>query len=78
MMYTPFLLSPTVQGGHSNCNVPAYLDPTPLRNMGKSVAQMAAAKAASGNTDMVLALEETGGSYQGGCDNITNRCVRRL
>lgn len=51
--------------GHSACYVADYLNSAPsLRKMGKSVAGIAAAKAASGNANMVLTLEETGGSYQ--------------
>lgn len=62
-------------GGSSACNFAAYLDPTPLRKMGNSVAGIAAAKAASGNSDILLVLEETGGSYGGGCENITDRFI---
>ena len=61
------------EGGKEACNLPRYLDPAPLRHMGTDVAQLAAAKAASGNHAILTVLEETGGSYGGGCENITDR-----
>jgi hypothetical protein len=41
--------------------------------MAASAAGMAAAKVQAGSPDVLLILEETGGSYGGGCENITDR-----
>ena len=56
-----------------NCNIPEYLSRTPIDGMGSNCEKMAQTKAANANADLLLVLEETGGSYGGGCENITDR-----
>lgn len=55
-----------------HCTLTDYLNPSYIEAMRKPMEGIAAAKAAA-NSSILLVLEETGGSYGGGCDNITNR-----
>lgn len=58
-----------------NCNVPSYLSKFPVtKNLAGALAGVAA-EAQKVGYDGLLILEETAGSYGGGCDNITNRFV---
>lgn len=58
-----------------NCNVPDYMDRAFVDKMSAPLAELYSYKVAYGSPDLVMTLEETGGSYGGGCDNITDRYV---
>ena len=56
-----------------NCNIPSYLNPSPTLGMGKELQAISQLKSQYADADVILTLEETAGSYGGGCENITDR-----
>jgi hypothetical protein len=58
-----------------DCTVTDYLDRTHVDTMAAPMLELAASRAAANANDLLLVLEETGGSYGGGCPNITNRFI---
>jgi heparanase len=57
------------------CNFVDYLDRSHIDKLGDSVAAMVQTYHQSTSDDILLVLEETGGSYGGGCVNITDRFI---
>lgn len=53
----------------------AYLNASHVGHLGTELAALAALKATLGHGGTPLVLEETAGSYGGGCENITDRFV---
>jgi hypothetical protein len=57
-----------------DCTIPAYVNARQnVLGMGSHLAVLAALKPRYADPDLLLVLEETAGSYGGGCENITDR-----
>ena len=58
-----------------DCSLHAFLNLGPIASMGRSLRGMASDRAKHADPSLLLVLEEIGGAYGGGCENLTDRFV---